>query len=83
MLDLSACRGNAEGTARIVHFHGPKPERCLPCYLEWGRGLNGTTAPCDCRHYDRLWWQAIESDGGAYYEQLLQQFRRYQRAAQH
>ena len=71
------CRGNAEGTARLVHFHGPKPDRCLPCYLEMGRGHNATTAPCECSYYDRLWSQAVAADGGAFYEQLQQQFQRY------
>ncbi len=64
-----------------MHFHGPKPDRCVPCYLEAGRGRNGTTAPCSCPYYDRLWWKAVDADGGAFYQQLQQQFQQYRQAA--
>ena len=75
------CRGNTDGTARIVHFHGPKPDRCVQCYLDMARGRNGTTAPCSCPYYDRLWWKAIDADGGEFYAELQQQFQQYRQAA--
>ena len=37
-------RGNVKGEARCVHFHGPKPDRCLPCYLNVAR-LNPVRLP--------------------------------------
>ena len=48
----SPCRrGNVKGEARCVHFHGPKPDRCLPCYLNVAR-LNPVRAlprTCACQ----------------------------------
>ena len=67
-------RGDLKDEAAIVHFHGPKPNRCLPCYLDKGR----STQDCHCPHYDKLWQQAMAADGGAYYWHLLEAYRKYE-----
>jgi hypothetical protein len=71
---MSVCRGNDRDEASIVHFHGPKPNRCLPCYLEKG----GSTQDCACPYYDKLWKQAMDADGGSYYYHLHHQYRQYE-----
>ena len=69
-----AHRGDLKDEAAIVHFHGPKPNRCLPCYLEKG----STARDCHCPYYDKLWQQAMAADGGSYYWHLLEAYRKYE-----
>ena len=50
-------RGNVKGEARCVHFHGPKPDRCLPCYLNVAR-LNPVRAG-DLRCMAHFCWPCV------------------------
>lgn len=69
----------------IVHWHGPKPERCLDCYMEHLEGsLTDKTAiaPCNCPFaYNYLWEMAIDSDRAALYRRLVLDHQKYSTAA--
>lgn len=77
-----------EDGVRILHWHGPKPERCLPCYMQhrgrpfWaacrhtpGRSPIG----CSKNHWQLLRWSVDRT--GSYYAVVLQQFKHYQQLA--
>lgn len=67
--------------AVIVHFHGPKPGKCLECLLEF---RVHSTKYCDesrCPYqYVSLYNRKVQ-DNGEFYERMLHAFRHY--ASQH
>lgn len=69
----------------IVHWHGPKPERCLNCYIEhWQESMTNSTAVEECHcpsAYNTLWNMAIINDKAALYKQLVQDQVAYSMAA--
>ena len=70
----------------IVHWHGPKPERCLPCYLEHRSEFEADNkvheTACDCPDgYNELWRRAMVGDGGGLYAKMLHDQARYAVAA--
>lgn len=69
----------------IVHWHGPKPERCLKCYFEHveaSKTNENAVAPCNCPDsYDHLWNMAVDSDGAALYRRLIRDHHKYSVAA--
>lgn len=55
--------------AAIVHFHGPKPLRCLPCYL-----AEKDITACNCpRGYDHL-FKSFSRSAPVYYKLLMDHF---------
>ena len=70
----------------LVHWHGPKPERCLNCYLKFlEQSLTNKTAiaPCNCPYeYNHLWGLAIDNDKAGLYRHLVQDQNKYSGAAE-
>ena len=59
----------------ITHWHGPKPERCLPCFLdhrsEYEHDKQAHEKACNCPDgYNELWRRAMEIDGGNLYAKM-------------
>jgi len=65
----------AEPDAVIVHFHGPKPGRGLPCLLTH-RSRSGEMCKDVPFVYQNLFLN-IAKDGGRYYNVVLQQYNEY------
>lgn len=69
----------------IVHWHGPKPERCLDCYFQhFEASLTDKAAvvPCNCPYsYNTLWNMAIDSDKAGLYRRLVLDQHKYSKAA--
>lgn len=70
----------------ITHWHGPKPERCLPCYLEhrseYGTDIDAYKKVCDCPDsYNELWRRATVADGGGLYAKMMADQKKYAHAA--
>jgi len=65
----------------IAHWHGPKPERCLKCFIEHieqGKTEKGATFSCQCQAgYDTLWERAMEVDKGKMYLKMLRDYEVY------
>ena len=70
----------------IVHWHGPKPERCLGCYvehLEESLTNKDAVAPCNCPYaYNYLWGMAVDNDKAGLYERLIRDQKSYSTAAE-
>ncbi|PSC73694.1 glycosyl transferase family 8 [Micractinium conductrix] len=66
----------------IVHFHGPKPRRCTPCFLEHRATANWQTK-CQCTEckcypaYMHLLGLAVAADGGELYEAMSRNYEMY------
>jgi hypothetical protein len=56
----------------IVHFHGPKPGRCLDCFLTFRHFKNYCK---NCSNYEFLFQSTV--DHGKFYEKLLIDFYKY------
>lgn len=59
----------------ITHWHGPKPDRCLPCFLdhrsEYTNDKKAHEKACGCPGgYNELWRRAMEVDGGNLYAKM-------------
>ena len=64
--------------ATLIHFHGPKPTWCLPCYLEAKNNGTDFRKSCGCSgDFNVLWQGALRADKGNYYEQLQQQWQAF------
>ena len=65
----------------IVHWHGPKPERCLRCYsgLENELKINREyITECGCPEpYNTLWFMAVDADGAGLYKKLIRDHDKY------
>lgn len=65
----------------IVHWHGPKPERCLKCYIAlWEQSKNNEEAIelCQCDSgYDYLWNMAMEADSARLYRKAFRDYTTY------
>ncbi|KAL0017739.1 hypothetical protein WJX77_009495 [Trebouxia sp. C0004] len=65
----------------IVHWHGPKPERCLKCYIAlWEQSKENEDAIkfCKCdRGYDYLWSMAMEADSAGLYRKAVRDYTTY------
>ena len=73
-------------TVVLTHWHGPKPERCLNCYIKYAEeGLTDRDAHvrhCSCPEgYNELWRWALRADGGHLYMKLIKDHDRYAIAA--
>ena len=64
----------------LIHWHGPKPERCLDCYIahrEESKTDHDVQA-CSCPEaYNIIWQRALTADGGNLYVQLMKDQDRY------
>ena len=70
----------------ITHWHGPKPERCLNCYIDHMEkskvDKNAYVKGCKCNDgYNELWRRAVEADGGGLYLKLISDQNKYAIAA--
>ena len=66
----------------IVHFHGPKPERCLDRLVvmlqRYGRSVTAPYGQCGCPDiYVLMFCEAVDRDGGEMYTLSLLNFYRY------
>lgn len=69
----------------IAHWHGPKPENCLKCYIEHlEQGKTELESidkkaihACQCPFYDPLWEKALKVDEGKTYLKLLHDYEAY------
>ena len=65
----------------ILHWHGPKAERCLACYLGlWEQSKTGSNIIqlCNCPFdYDLLWNLAMATDQAALYRAAVQDHAKY------
>lgn len=64
----------------LVHWHGPKPELCLNCYVAHREEskIDHDVAACVCPHaYNSLWQKAMETDGGDLYVHLIRDQSKY------
>ena len=73
-------------TIVITHWQGPKPERCLNCYINHMEksktDKNAFVTGCKCpESYNALWQMAVEADGGRLYVKLLHDQDKYAIAA--
>ncbi len=59
---------------RVVHFHGPKPLRCLPCYLRYPEHYKESCAG-DCGGLVNVLERHVR-DKGLFYRKLLQVWMR-------
>ena len=67
--------------ATLIHFHGPKPTRCLPCYLEFRKNGTDFRKPCGCApDYNQLWQTALMSDNGSYFAQIQEDWQAFSAA---
>ena len=67
-------------SAIIVHWHGPKPDRCIRCYidqLEQFKADSDALLQCQCPFYDHLWKMAMVADEGKMYMRLLRDYKAY------
>lgn len=68
----------------LAHWHGPKPERCLNCYIahrEESKTDHDVKA-CSCPEaYNIIWQRAMQADGGDLYVHLIKDQDRYARLA--
>ncbi|KAL3162680.1 hypothetical protein ABBQ38_008725 [Trebouxia sp. C0009 RCD-2024] len=60
----------------ITHWHGPKPERCMPCFVEhrsqYAADKEAHVTGCKCpAAYNELWRRAMEGDGGGLYAKMM------------
>lgn len=65
----------------ILHWHGPKAERCLNCYIElWEQSKSDKSIvqQCGCPSaYDTLWNLAMDADQAALYRSAVQDHAKY------
>ena len=65
----------------ILHWHGPKAERCLDCYVglwEQSKSDSNTVQLCGCpKDYDTLWNLAMDADRAALYRAAVQDHAKY------
>lgn len=68
----------------LVHWQGPKPERCLNCYIthreESKTDHNVKACPCP-EAYTILWHHAMEADEGRLYMHMIKNQNEYARVA--
>lgn len=65
--------GAAPGV-QLVHFHGPKPMRCLPCYLRYPEHYKDDCQD-DCGGLVHVFEHWVK-DKGTYFHQLMQVWMR-------
>lgn len=65
----------------ILHWHGPKAERCLDCYVglwEQSKSDSNIVQQCNCpEDYDTLWNLAMDADRAALYKAAVQDHVKY------
>lgn len=65
----------------ILHWHGPKAERCLDCYVglwEQSKSDSNIVQQCNCpKDYDTLWNLAMNADRAALYKAAVQDHAKY------
>ena len=65
----------------IIHWHGPKPERCLNCYISLWEEIKTSKdviKQCKCPSgYNHLWNLAMEADRAALYKKLVRDHAKY------
>lgn len=66
----------------LTHWHGPKPERCLPCYLqhriEYKTQQEAYVKACGCPDvYNELWRRAMVTDRGRLYAKMMHDHMEY------
>ena len=66
----------------ITHWHGPKPERCLNCFIthreEAGTDQDAIYKACACPDsYNILWQKAMLADRGNLYVKLIHDQNKY------
>lgn len=68
-------------TQVILHWHGPKAERCLDCYVglwEQSKSDSNIVQLCNCpKDYDTLWNLAMDADRAALYRAAIQAHDKY------
>ncbi len=69
-------------TIVITHWHGPKPERCLNCYIQYREqsrtDKDAIVNACNCPEgYNELWRRAMVADGGNLYMKLIHDQNKY------
>lgn len=64
----------AASNVQLVHFHGPKPMRCLPCYLRYPDHVKQDCQE-DCGELVHVLERYVE-DKGRYFHQLQQVWMR-------
>ena len=70
----------SDSRAVIGHWHGPKPERCIKCYIEHLEQFKinkEVIFQCGCPAYDGLWEMAMVADEGNMYLKQLHDFEAY------
>ena len=72
----------------ITHWHGPKPERCLDCFLKHREASktdrDAHVETCKCADaYNELWRRAMTADEGNLYVKLMHDQDRYAAHAAH
>lgn len=67
----------------IVHFHGPKPERCLPCLLSFPTTYwDNCNVTDSCPNVYKYLFDKC-SDRGVFFKQVLQEYHALRFAAEH
>ena len=65
----------------ILHWHGPKAERCLNCYVglwEQSKSDSSIVEQCNCPSaYNTLWNLAMDADRAALYKAAVQDHAKY------
>ncbi|PSC71923.1 Eukaryotic translation initiation factor 3 subunit B [Micractinium conductrix] len=80
-LNFKAYWGGEPGIT-IVHFHGPKPRRCTPCFLEHRAAGDWQTNCTSCPgSYLYILQKAVDADGGQLYETMSSTYEMYQELA--
>lgn len=65
----------------IGHFHGPKPDGCLECFLMWRKHYKTyCTEPCHPVYIGML---DLVTDGGAMYERMMYAFQNHSSTHHH
>lgn len=68
----------------ILHWQGPKAERCLQCYIGlWEQSTTNkhVVELCKCPvNYDTLWNMAMEADRAALYRAAMTDHNKYAEA---
>lgn len=68
-------------TIVIIHWHGPKPERCLSCYIslwEESQTNKDVVKKCNCPDaYNYLWNMGMEADRAELYIKLVKDHAKY------
>ncbi len=63
--------------AVLVHWHGPKPMRCLPCFLNHVEDYAEACPSVVCPEAYKHIFNTYVNDGGQYIKRLLQLFYRF------